>query len=651
MILKSVEGISFVGFTNLLGIAPYRRLAPGSAWMRVILANRIIGMASIVAAFLLLLIGAVDLSITPTVQWILLLYPLALLVCLYGEARLRGYTLRRQAGRIVAAMSRHRSELSLLALVTMAGFVLRLWMVFQYPLSHGLETDEIDMADSAWNLVHGTSAWPLYQHATGSVSLFQPIGLSFLLFGTGMFSFRLPFILAGTASIPAFYLLARQFVLPPAALCATMLLSLAFWPTIMGLLAFGWMYGAVFQALGLSLMIIGVRHACLGAAAGGGAVLALCLYSYGVHRFMPIPAFVCLGALLLGGAHPAGRRWAMLPAIALGFAAAAAPWVSSVAHNAELLNGNTPVVTHDFQQAFHQHPLAALFDLLQPAGRLIMTVLAAPRTFGYQSVAVPSGGLLDGVTACLVLLGAILALPRFRRPENLFILSSIVLSLGIAAAIQPYWIDTYRLNTAVPAIFLVVALLLDRMYRALVHDDRSRLWAVAGLLALNVCSGSLNVYTIRSRLADCQSLTSGYELLSSPSVQGLLLADKINEMGSAHAAFVVSASFQQWLWLWLYRVPSPREYTPTGGDSRNPATWRVLFDPTPNAPLNGARFWPPRPGKGQTDITYFMPDGNAAAAFLPLVRARYPRGRIGDLQTAVCPSFKVITDTLTAEQL
>jgi hypothetical protein len=366
---------------------------------------------------------------------------------------------------------------------------------------------------------------------------------------------------------------------------------------------------------------------------------------------MPLPAILLLAGFLFKGAQPKQQRLLTALAVLIGFAAVAAPWVSAVAHNAELLNGNAPIVMHDFQQSLHDQPLVALFNLLQPAGHLITTVLATPRTFGYQVVAVPSGGLLDVATACLVLLGVAYALPRFRRPENLIILSSIVISLGVAAAIQPYWIDTYRLNSAVPAIFLAVAVLLNRVFGGVVRGSASRRWTVTGLVALNVLSGVLNVHTINSRLSDCASLTAGTELLSASSVEGLVIAESINKMGRGHAAFVVSASFQEWLWPWLYRVPSPPEYTPTGGDPRNPAGWRMLFDPAPNASPSGARFWPPRLGSDQTDLTYFIPDQTGATGFLPLVRARYPRGRIGYLQTAQCASFKVTTYTLSAGQL
>jgi 4-amino-4-deoxy-L-arabinose transferase-like glycosyltransferase len=614
-------------------------------------AHRTGGVAIIIIACALLLIATIRLTGAPTVQWTLLLYPVAFLLGWWGECRLQGATLRALFRRLGAAVARHQTELLLLAVITGAGFALRLWMIGRYPLSHGLEADEIDVAVSAWNLVHGPDPWPLYQHATGSVSLFQPIGLSFLLFGSNLLSFRLPLVLSGTATIPAFYLLARQFARPPAALCAGLLLSLAFWPTMMGVLAFGWMYGAVFQSIGLALIVLAIRRDSLSAAAGGGAVLALCLYSYGAQRFMPIPAVVLLASFLVKGAQPKRQRLLTALAVLIGFAAVAAPWVSAVAHNAELLNGNAPIVTHDFQQSLHDQPFVALLNLLRPAGHLITTVLATPRTFGYQVVAVPSGGLLDGATACLVLLGVAYALPRFRRPENLIILCSIVISLGVAAAIQPYWIDTYRLNSAVPAIFLAVAVLLDRVFGGMVRGPTSRRWALTGLVALNVLSGVLNVHTINSRLSDCTSLTAGTELLSASSAEGLVIAESINKMGSGHAAFVVSASFQEWLWPWLYRVPSPPEYTPAGGDPRNPATWQVLYNPAPNASPNGTRFWPPRLGSGQTDLTYYIPDQTGVTGFLPIVRAWYPRGRIGYLQTAQCPSFKVTTYTLTTAQL
>ncbi|MDB5076423.1 MAG: hypothetical protein JWO42_2602 [Chloroflexi bacterium] len=609
------------------------------------------GLRALLLAALLAIGTAVHFYRDPYIDWSLLLYPLALLLAWYGEGRLRGQGLGRQLRALGASIRQRRVELALLAIVTCASLVLRFWIILQYPLLHGMQTDEVDTALSAWNLAHSTGPWPLYQISTGAVSFFQPISASFALFGTSLLSLRIPLVIEGTMLVPAFYVFARQFVGVAPGLCAATLLGFAYWPVMLSLFAFGWMNGAVFQALGLGLLAYAVRRGRFTAAAAGGAVLALCLYCYGVSRLLPLPAIVLLAPFVIRGVRPPRDRLRLLVAFGLGFLMVAAPFASTVISNTDLLYGNGNIDAHDFEVALKHNPLTALAGLLDPAGRLMDTVLAAPRMdSGYAAVRISHNGLLDALTAMLVLLGLLYAVVYWRRPQNLLIVPALLISFGVASAVQGYWLDTYRLGGAVPALFLAAACVLDRGFAVIRLTWRSMRWALAALLAISVAGAGANIHRVAAQLTDCSVLAAQFQVLSQETDEGVLIAEKVNALGPHRAYFLVSHSFQNWLYTWLYHVPPPVEYDAASGPANNPALWQPLGPVVRTTGPGSARFWPPAAGSGQTAITYIVPDGDRGY-FLPLVQREYPHGELQTLQNSVCPAFKTTFYTLTTQQI
>ena len=309
---------------------------------------------------------AIQLYQEPYIDWGMLLALSALGLAWCGEWWLRGQTpLQRLRHSVSLALSR-RTEIGFVLLLTLGGLLFRLWIIVQYPFLHGMETDEVLTAISALNLAHSTTLWPLYDISTGSVSFFQPIALSFRLFGASILALRAPMAVLSTLLIPAFYVLARQYAATPSALCATSLLAFAYWPALLGSFAFGWITGAVFFALGIGLLAFATRRLRFTAAAAGGACVAMTLYTYAVGRYLPLPAFIFLVPVVFAKSRPLPVRLGLLCSFVMGFIVVAAPFVGTVSRNSALFYVNLTDKTSDFQSNFKLHPLDATGSL---AGR------------------------------------------------------------------------------------------------------------------------------------------------------------------------------------------------------------------------------------------------------------------------------------------
>lgn len=602
-----------------------------------------------VAALGLAVWASVLLYQDPVVSWSLVLYPLALGLCWCGEGWLRGQTIaaRLQVG--VAAIVARGGELALVAALLAGAALLRVWMIGHYPFTHGSISDEPLVGGLAYGLAHGTQPWPLYQTMGGAVSLFQPIAAAFVLFGSSMVTFRGPLVVTSVLLIPAFYVCARQFVTVPAAACGTALLGLAYWPAMLGLLAFGWLYGPTFQLISAALLVYGARRGSATAYAASGTVLALCLYSYIGHRTLVLPVLLVAVVSLVRGTGPFRRRASLLLVFLFGFVAAALPWVGAVSRDHDLLYGDSLDLTRQFHQELTRNVLTALSGAAQEAGQLISTVFAYPRADDFVSIGLPDQGLLDTVTAVLVLLGVGYGLVRCLRAQHLFVLSTLAVSLAAGSIAQPYFVNTYRLNSGVAALFLAATLFLDRCLVLAGGWRHGARWAAAVLVVIAGDVGVGTVRTVASHLADCQAMTGISGFLSSDGAENILVANQVNALGPRQAAFIVSHNLQIWIWNWLYRRPMPVEYSPVPGEA-DPARWPVLNGSPPAIGPQEARFWPPRLASGQTGITYLLIDTDAAA-FLPTVQHRYPGGREQSIQTAQCPTFTVTSYSLTRAQL
>jgi hypothetical protein len=614
----------------------------------------VLGLGAAAAAGLLAAGGAIHYFLYPYADWLLPLIPCLFVLAWIGECWLGDRQVRVEMRNALNAMRRCRAEVGMVLLVTLAGLVLRAWIIVQYPFLHGMETDEVLTADAALDLAHSATPWQLYQISTGSVSLLQPIALSFRLFGPSILALRAPMVIWSTLLIPGFYLLARQFFSKPPVLCATVLLAFGFWPLLLGSFAFGWITGAAFTTLGLALLSRAMKRDAFAMSAVAGGCLALTLYTYAVGRYLPLTALIFLVPAAFSQTRPRRASLGLIGCFLAGFVLIGAAFVGSVSSNNALLTANLGDKTSDFQASFVHNPWLALGSLLGAIGQLLDTIFATPQTPSAYAVArVTSGGLLDPLTAALVLTGVLYCILRWRQKQSQVVLLPLVLASIIAATVRPGWLDTYRMAGIVPGLFLAAACALDLGLKVIIRGGNGTRVAVVGLWLIGGMGVGLNMQRVTAQLSDCTVMTGQYQLLSLEADEGALIATRVQQIGPRRTFFIVSSSYQSWLDAWLYKMPEPLEFDPTSGPAKDPSQWKILNGYDANWLGTGpgaARFWPPRPALGQRALTYIVPQTDTPA-LIPLLQRAYPRGKLAYWTNGVCPLFSVATFTLTAAQL
>ena len=262
----------------------------------------------------------------------------------------------------------------------------------------------------------------------------------------------------------------------------------------------------------------------------------------------------------------------------------------------------------------------------------------------------PAGGLLDPVLAVLTVLGAGYLAARFWRPPPVLILCAVILPFRFASVAIGF-VDTYRLNSIIPALFLAVALVLDRGILFVRRLPRVAPVIPAILLVITAWAGVNNLRAASAQFAGCAMAEGNNGPLTIDNGEPYLVAAAANAQDARQAVFLVSSPhhFPPGDWAWLISRPLP-VYNPTPGGA-DPADWPLLSQPEGQAPsANVPTFWPPRPAAGQRGITYIMTDDDSAR-FLPLVQRAYPGGLTRIWRTRECPSYTVTTYALSSTRL
>lgn len=209
--------------------------------------------------------------------------------------------------------------------LVLLGVALRAWRFPSVP--PGLNQDEASAAYDAWSLLtygvdrHG-NRWPVHLVSWGSGQnvLYSWLSIPFLaLLGRSAEAVRAVGLLAGCASLPAFYVAVRRLRDPGTALVALFLLAVNPWHVM----ASRWglesnLFPPVFLLAFALLLWAPDRPALLAASA---ALFAACLYAYGT-AYLVVPAFLALAsAWLLWRASLPPRHWLAAAAVFVVLAA------------------------------------------------------------------------------------------------------------------------------------------------------------------------------------------------------------------------------------------------------------------------------------------------------------------------------------------
>ncbi|MGH2409130.1 MAG: hypothetical protein ACRDGS_02060, partial [Chloroflexota bacterium] len=310
------------------------------------------------------------------------------------------------------------------------------------------------------------------------------------------------------------------------------------------------------------------------------------------------------------------------------------------------LYGDTANLTAAFSHSLHHDLPAALRQAFAAAGALLRTLLTAPQPHEWPLFAPSHGGLLSAPTAILGSVGIaylLLSLPRWPAP---LILSCLLIPLVPAVMVTPDFLNSYRISGILPAFFLAIALVLDRLIPLSRTLGRPAIAAVS-VCALLIASLGLDIRTTADQLSSCRSVSGTPSLLGKEGAQGAFLAQLVNSLGPNQTVFVIIHRSGHWLdpvldWQWLYRVPLPAVYA-DGPQGSNPADWAVL---SPRRSAGGpARFWPPPRERGPFSITYVTIDPETRW-FGPWLRQLVPGGHGEVVQPSICPTFTLAAYTL-----
>ncbi|HSH78785.1 MAG TPA: hypothetical protein VLA19_09680, partial [Herpetosiphonaceae bacterium] len=247
-----------------------------------------------------------------------------------------------------------RSARAWLALIVLAGFLLRLWLWWRVPL-HQPANDELEYLQAARDLA-AARGWILYERFAWLRAPLYPLFLagSLRLAGGDLRWAALPNLAAGTISIPLFYLLGRAVVLhsrspaPDLPRCATRagLLAAATSACLLTFATFAhlWMAETLWTTLFVAALVLLLRWALrprLAAAAAAGVLLGLATLT----RSAPLAGFPLVALWMLWQRpRPAPLRPYLAGAAVCILAALAtiAPWT---ARNWLAYGGFIPVET------------------------------------------------------------------------------------------------------------------------------------------------------------------------------------------------------------------------------------------------------------------------------------------------------------------
>lgn len=328
-------------------------------------------------------------------------------------------------------------------------------------------------------------AWDLYANETLYIYLLMgPIGL----WGPSELSLRAVSLMVGIFTVPAFYLLAREFVRPRIALASCALLAVSHWHAHFSRLAFRAILLPLFSTLAIAFLMRGIRRRKYIEFLLAGLFLGLSLHTYTAGYLFGLFALVVLGAVVWSFARTAGelRRLALkLCATALVAAVVAAPIVAYVLSNPHVVSTH-PRDVSVFTSEDRTAPLPRTL-----AKTLSDTLLIFNRNADDNPRhAPPSQPALELPTAALFVLGLVVALRRRTMWTILACLwLAVMLVPGIFSLPSPHSLRTLG---SLPAAFLMPALALDCLER----QRCWRPWLFTVMIALLVAAAAISSFKV-----------------------------------------------------------------------------------------------------------------------------------------------------------
>jgi hypothetical protein len=360
-------------------------------------------------------------------------------------------------------LKEHRSEILAVGLITIAGAILRFYLLGAIPRIINGDEGALGLAAQSTTGSDLSNPFALWDNFSGLY--LQTTNLVFQLLGVTPFALRLLPAIGGTLAIPASYLFARQVAGHRTALIAAILLAFSHAHINFSRIApVAYIHDTWLVPFELYFLLSGIEKRSSWRAALGGMLLALHFSVYLTAQVISalILVYMVIGFLFLHAwLKPAIRQLAVFWG---GFLIVVLPEAVFIwGHPNEFFSRLNAEGT--FQSGWLAQTMAqtgqSAFQIV--AGRVVhafLSLIYYPAIDFYGSP-IP---MLTFITAALFLLGLGIALWRTRSPEYLLLNGYFwapALAVGIFAT--PPSADSYRMLTVFPAAFLMAAIALDQM--------------------------------------------------------------------------------------------------------------------------------------------------------------------------------------------
>lgn len=339
-----------------------------------------------------------------------------------------------------------------LSAILLLALIIRLYNLDAFP--PGLWFDEADNIDQARMIAENPGQTPIYVPSNNLPSLFLlPIALIVKYTGISIATGRLVAVVFGVAGVAAVFLLVRHMSGTAMGLVAAFLTAVMRWDIVWSRIGMHGITAPFFAALTAWLTFRALDRGRLMDFAFAGAILGLGMWFYSAFRLFPfVVAFVLLYALVLGKTER--RRTLMgIGVMALFSVFVAFPIAQFAAvHPGEFFERtqSTSLFTH----VDEGDELSVLFENFRK--HLGMFHIAGDPNGRHN---IPGAPMLDPLSGLLMLVGLVVALPRWRNVAYLALPVWILVMIMPGVLTIPWEApQSLRTITVIPAVIALITL-------------------------------------------------------------------------------------------------------------------------------------------------------------------------------------------------
>jgi hypothetical protein len=331
----------------------------------------------------------------------------------------------------------------------------------------GIYVDETNGGLDALRILEGNGVSPFatgwYETPNGYLYY---MGAIFKLLGATWIGLKVVSLIPAILTIPAVYFLARQLFGPLTALCAMLLMAVSRWHLSMS--RWGWNETAppLFQVFSFFFLIRGLRDRRALDYALSGLLAGLSVYTYLSARLVILTLILYILYWLLS--DPAGwraslrRSWFGLTLLVVAAAIAVAPIMVTYLTNPFVLSNRVSQISvlRDIQDQGSTAPLT------ENIGDILKFFHQTGDLQGKHNL--PGEPMTDPITGLLFAVGVAYAILAWRDQRRILLLLWLVLGLSGSFLSSHFESpQSYRALTALPAVVLLAADVLEQVSRAL----------------------------------------------------------------------------------------------------------------------------------------------------------------------------------------